>query len=44
MVNQAKLASSDSNYMFGSKVGHALQASMRAGVERKDLFVTSKPW
>ncbi|XP_060674035.1 aldose reductase isoform X2 [Ziziphus jujuba] len=31
-------------YGIEEEVGHALQASMRAGVERKDLFVTSKPW
>ncbi|RZB52955.1 Aldose reductase isoform B [Glycine soja] len=26
------------------EVGHALQSAMQAGVERKDLFVTSKLW
>ncbi|RDX68596.1 hypothetical protein CR513_52392, partial [Mucuna pruriens] len=31
-------------YGVQEEVGHALQAAMQAGVERKDLFVTSKLW
>ncbi|KAK7395043.1 hypothetical protein VNO78_15585 [Psophocarpus tetragonolobus] len=31
-------------YGVQEEVGHALQAAMQAGVERKDLFVTSKIW
>ncbi|KAE9591957.1 hypothetical protein Lal_00038367 [Lupinus albus] len=33
-----------SQYGVQEEVGHALQSSMQAGVERKDLFVTSKLW
>ncbi|KAL2330654.1 hypothetical protein Fmac_018235 [Flemingia macrophylla] len=33
-----------SQYGVQEEVGHALQAAMQAGVERKDLFVTSKIW
>ncbi|TKY65752.1 Aldose reductase [Spatholobus suberectus] len=33
-----------SQYGVQEEVGHALQAAMQAGVERKDLFVTSKLW
>ncbi|KAI9116105.1 hypothetical protein K1719_013035 [Acacia pycnantha] len=31
-------------YGVQEDVGHALQSAMKAGVERKDLFVTSKLW
>ncbi|XP_061362141.1 aldose reductase [Gastrolobium bilobum] len=33
-----------SQYGVQDEVGHALQSAMQAGVERKDLFVTSKLW
>lgn len=33
-----------SQYGVQEEVGNALQAAMQAGVERKDLFVTSKIW
>ncbi|KAG4922201.1 hypothetical protein AAZX31_18G189200 [Glycine max] len=33
-----------SQYGVQEEVGHALQSAMQAGVERKDLFVTSKLW
>ncbi|XP_047152119.1 aldose reductase isoform X1 [Vigna umbellata] len=33
-----------SQYGVQKEVGQALQAAMKAGVERKDLFVTSKLW
>ncbi|PNX94282.1 aldose reductase-like protein [Trifolium pratense] len=31
-------------YGVQEEVGHALQSAMQAGVERKDLFITSKIW
>lgn len=31
-------------YGVQEEVGNALQSAMQAGVERKDLFITSKIW